>query len=201
VRFDLCVVDLGATEFLLAHQIGRGKTLSDVAELMMDLTFDVAGLVIVQKHGARRAGIGRGVIGRQFLHFQFDQVERPLGRLRVDRGHRRDRLAAIAYAAAGKRIFVHGDRKHTVSVGTIIAGNDRPDSLERARLGNIQPKDVAVTYGAPQNASDQGIGMVEIGIWGAPVTSNAINQRTAAGNSHCTRISSVKLPRGYLATR
>ena len=116
VRLDLRVVDLGATELFLAHQIGCGKTFVDIAELMMDFAFDVAGLVVVQKHGVRRArGIGR-VIGGKLLHFQFDQAKRPLGRLRVDRRHRRDRLAAIAYAAARQRIFVHGDGEHAVGV-------------------------------------------------------------------------------------
>ena len=134
VRLDLRVVDLGATELLLAHQIGRGKTLRDVAELMMDVAFEVAGFVVVQKHGIRRArSLGR-IIGGELRHFQFDQAESPLGGLRVDRGHRRDRLAAIAHAAARQRIFVHGDREHAVSVGTIIAGNDCPDAFEGARF-------------------------------------------------------------------
>ena len=73
----------------------------DIAEVLLDLPLEVAGLVVVQKHGVRRArSIGR-IIGGELRHFQFDQAESPLGCLRVDRGHRRDRLAAIAYAAAG----------------------------------------------------------------------------------------------------
>ena len=55
VRLDLCVIDLSATECLLTHQISFGKSLVDIAELMMDFAFDVAGFVVMQKHGTRRA--------------------------------------------------------------------------------------------------------------------------------------------------
>ena len=134
VRLDLCVVDLGATECLLTHQIGFGESLVDIAELMMDFAFDVAGFVVVQKHGIRRARSIRRVIGGKFLQLQVDQANGPLGGLCVDRGHRRDRLAAIADAAARQRIFIHGDGEHAVGVRAIIAGNDRDDALECACL-------------------------------------------------------------------
>ena len=142
VRLDLRVVDLGAAELLLAHQIGGGKTLRDIAERMMDVAFEIAGFVVVQQHGTRRARVLGRIIGGQFLHFEFDQVERPLGRLLVDRRHRRDRLAAIAHASARQRIFVHGDRQHAVGVIAVVAGDDRHHAFERARLGHVEPNDV-----------------------------------------------------------
>ena len=101
----------------------------------MNVAFDIAGLVVVQQHGVRRARRFRRIIGGQLLHLEFDQSERPLGRLRVDRGHRRHRLAAIAHAAARQRIFVHGDRQHAVGVRTVVAGDDRDHAVERAGLG------------------------------------------------------------------
>ncbi len=97
------------------------------------------------------------------LHLEFDQRQRALGRLRVDRGHRRDRLAAIAHAAARQRIFVHGDRQHAVSVRTIVAGDDRDHAVERSRLGDVEPDDIRVADRAAKDAADQRIGMIEIG--------------------------------------
>ena len=134
VRLDLRVVDLGAAEPLLAHQIGRGQTLADVAELVVDVAFDIAGLVVVQKHGVRRACRFRRVISGQFLDLELDQTECPFGRLGVDGGDRRHRLAPVAHAATGQRIFVHGDRQHAVSVRAVVAGDDRDDAIERAGL-------------------------------------------------------------------
>ena len=113
----------------------------------MDVAFEIAGLVVVQQHGTRRArGLGR-IIGGQFLHFEFDQPERALGGLSVNGRHCRDRFAAIAHAAARQRIFVHGDRQHAVSVRTVVAGDHRDHAVERARLGYVQSNDVAVTDG------------------------------------------------------
>ena len=129
VRLDLRVVDLGAIEPFLAHQIGVGEALADVAELMMDVAFEIARLVVVQQHGVRRARCFGRIIGRQLLHLEIDQRQRPLGRLRIDRRDRRDRLAAIAHAAARQRIFVHGDRQHAVSMRTVVAGDDRDHAV------------------------------------------------------------------------
>ena len=129
----------------------------------MHVALDIAGLVVVQQHGVRRARRFGRIIGGQFLHLEFDQAERALGRLRVDRRHRRDRLAAIAHAAARQRIFVHGDRQHAVSVRAVVAGDDRDHAVERARLGDVEPDDVGVAYRAAKDASDQRVGVVEIG--------------------------------------
>jgi hypothetical protein len=156
--------------------------LRDIAELVMDVAFEVAGLVIVQKHRIRRARGYGCIISGQFLHFEFDELERALGGLLINRRHRSDRLAAIAHATARQRIFVHGDRQHAVSVRTVIAGDDRRHAGKRARLGNVQPNDFSVADRAAQNAPDQSVGMVEIGgIAGAPGDLfHAIDQRNAA---------------------
>ena len=162
MRLDLRVVDLGAAEPLLAHQIGRGQTLADVAELIVDVAFDIAGLVVVQKYGVRRACRFRRVISGQFLDLELDQTECPFGRLGVDGGDRRHRLAPIAHAATGQRIFVHGDRQHAVSVRAVVAGDDRDDAIERAGLGDVEPEYVGMAERAAENASDERVGMVEI---------------------------------------
>ena len=72
VRLDLRVVDLGAAEALLLHQIGRGHALTDVAKLMMDLAFDIAGFVVVQKHSVRRTCRFGRVIGGELSYLQFN---------------------------------------------------------------------------------------------------------------------------------
>jgi hypothetical protein len=77
-------------------------------------------------------------------------------------------------------------------VRAIVASHDRKDSLKRARLGNIQPNDFSVADRAAENASDQSVGMVEIGgIAGASGDLfNAIDQRNAAARelAGCDRI-------------
>ena len=65
VRLDLRMIDLGAADRLLAHQIGRGEGRPPIAEFVMYLALDIAGLVVVQQRGARRARVRRGVIGGQ----------------------------------------------------------------------------------------------------------------------------------------
>ena len=162
MRLDLRMIDLGAAEALLAHQIGGSKTLADVAELIVNVAFDVAGLVVVQQDGVRHTGRVRCVISGQFLDLELDQSERPFGRLGVDRGHRRHGLAAIAHAAARHRIFVHGDRQHAVGVRAIVAGDDGDDAVERARLGDVEPEYVGVAHRTAEDASGQRVGMVEI---------------------------------------
>ena len=182
MRLDLRMVDFGAADLLLAHEIGRGKARAHVAERVMDFALEIARLVVVQQHGARRARRRRRVIGGQLLHLEFDQVERALGGLRVDRGHRGDRLAAIAHAPARERIFVHGDRQHAVSVRAVVAGHHREHAVERARLADVEPDDLAVADRAAEDAADQRVGMVEIGgIAGAAGDLlDAVDQRNAA---------------------
>ena len=64
MRLDLRMIDLGAVEQFLAHQIGGGKTLRDIAKLVMDVALDIAGFVVVQKHRIGRSRrLGRIVSG------------------------------------------------------------------------------------------------------------------------------------------
>ena len=158
MRFDLGVIDLGAVETVLAHQIGRGEPGVEIAEFMVDLALDIAGLVVVQQHGVRRAGGFRIVVGRQLAQLEFDQIDRALRRFGVDRRHRGDRLAAIAHPAARQRIFVHGDRQHAVGDRAILAGDHRDDAVERERLADVDADNVAVADRTAQDAADQSPG-------------------------------------------
>lgn len=162
MRLDLRVIDLGAAETFLTHQIGSGKTLADIAELVMNVTFNVAGLVIVQKHGVRRARRFGRIIGGQLLRLEFDQCESPLGRLLIDRGHRRHRLAAIAHAATGEGIFVHGDREYAVGVRAVVAGHNCDHAIQRPGLAYIEPDDVGMAERAAEDASNESVAVVKI---------------------------------------
>ena len=78
------------------------------------------------------------------------------------RRHCRDRLAAVAHPLARQRILVHGNRQDTVGVRAIVAGHDGYHAVERARLRDVEPDDLAVAYRAAQNAADQRVGMIEV---------------------------------------
>ena len=86
VRLDLPMVDLGAAEASprapdrLRRSPGR-----DIAELVMDLALDIAGLVVVQ-HAWRRARALSAACNRPAVRAPpVDQVQRALGGLGVDR--------------------------------------------------------------------------------------------------------------------
>ena len=183
MRLDLRVVDLGAAESALrAPDRLRQNLAATSPNAWWTSRSRLPGLSSCSSTApGARASAGR-VIGRQLLDFEFDQRERPLGGLLVDRRHRRDRLAAIAHAPARQRIFVHGDRQHAVGVRAVVAGDDRHHALERARLGHVEPNDVAVADRAAQDAPDQRVGVVEVGgvAGAAGDLVDAVDQRHAA---------------------
>jgi hypothetical protein len=54
-------------------------------------------------------------------------------------------------------------------MGTILAGNDRENAFECTGFGHIETGYLAMADGTSENASDQGIGVVEIRrVAGAP---------------------------------
>src|SRR5262249_2642968 len=104
-----------------------------------------------------------------------------LGRFCVDCRHCRDWLPAIAYATASQRVFIHCDWENTVGVRAIIARNDRDDSIKCTCLRDVQLENFTVTYWTSEDASDQGIVVIEVSsISGTPGDFiNSINQRSA----------------------
>ena len=184
MRLDLRVIELGATDRFLAHQIGRCETCRNVAELVVHLAFDVAGLVGVQQHRVGTARSRRRVVSGQLPHFEFDQVQRARRDGVVSRRHSRDRLSAIAHPLTRQRMLVHGHGQYPVGVGTVCAGHHGDDPVERARLGNIETKDLAVAHWTSKNAADQGVGMFEIcRVMRAPGDLlNAVDERQAAAS-------------------
>ena len=59
VHLHLVLADLGAVVGALAHQIGLGEALRDVAELEQHVALEIAGLLLVQLHGAGRERVLR----------------------------------------------------------------------------------------------------------------------------------------------
>ena len=163
VRFDLRVVDLRACHAMFADEIGRRKSGVEVAEIVVHFAFDVAGLFVVQQRGVRRARVLRFEIGRQFLEFDLDEIERALRGFLVDGRHRGDRFAAIAHALARQRIFVHRDRQHAVSETAVGAGDDCGDAIERARFRHVDTDDLGMRDRRPKDAADERAVAVEIG--------------------------------------
>ena len=162
VRLDLGVIDLGAAEGRFANEIGRGELLAHIAELVVHLAFEIARLVVVQQRRPGGTRFLRRIIGRELADLELDQLQRVFGGLAIDRGHGRDRLAAVAHPLAGQRVFVHGDRQDAVGVRAVVAGDDGRDARQRPRLRHVEPNDLAVTHRAAENPTDQGIGVFEI---------------------------------------
>ena len=191
MRLDLGMIDLGAADRLLAHQVGLGKTFLPVAEVVMHFAFEIAGLVVVQQRRAGGARVFRGVIGRQLAQLEVDEGDRALGGLRIHGGDRRKRFAAVAHALARHRIFIHRDRKHAVGERAILAGDHREHAVERARLGDVEAQDFAVAHRAAQDAADEGAGVIEIGgvERAAGDLLDAIDQRHTVARNLCVRAS------------
>src|SRR5271169_1998296 len=156
------MIDLGARNGFLANEIGRGEPLMHIAELVMNLPFEVAGLVVVQQRRARSTRLRGCVIGRKLVHLELNQLERTLGGVRINCSDRRDRLAAVAHPLARQRIFVHGNGQYAVGIWAVVSRDHADDTFEGPRLGNIEPDYFAVTYRAAENPTDQSVDMFQI---------------------------------------
>ncbi len=122
MQFHLRMIDFGAVDRRLAHQIGRCEACGDIAKDVVYRALDVAWLVVVQERGVRCARVLGCVVGRQRAHLEFYQFERACRGSRVDRRNRRYGLADVAHFVACQRIFIHGDRQHAIGVRAIGAG-------------------------------------------------------------------------------
>ena len=167
---------------VFAHKIGPREACRQVAERVMDFALEIARLVVVKKHsvgGTRRV---RAVTGRKLTHLEFDEVQRSLRGRGVDGGYCGDRFATVTHAAARERVFIHGDRQHAVGVRTVFASQHCENAVERTGVRDIEPDDLAVTHRTAKDASDQRIGMVEIGRIGraAGHLLHAVDQRNTA---------------------
>jgi len=152
VHLHLVLADLGAIVGRLAHQVGAGERLLDIAKLEEDIAFEIAGLLGVQQYRAGRRRLGSGEIGRQLLHLHLDERERRLGGGVVDGGDSRDRLAAIAYLVARQRMLGARDRQHAEGLVALGAGNDRLDARKLQRFRYVDVDDHGMRIGAAVNA-------------------------------------------------
>ena len=163
IELDLAVRDLGAVEFALHHEVGRGKASVDVAEILLDAALDVAGLVVVQPHGilgARRFGVE---VGRQRLDLDLDRGQRRLGGVDIVGGDGEQRLAAVAHAVARQRPLVLRDRDHAVGGREVLPGDDRAHAGDGERARGVDAADDAVRDRAAADAADQRAGEGQVG--------------------------------------
>ena len=182
VRLDLRMVDFRAADAVLAHKVGPREARRNIAEGMMDFAFEVARLVVMKQHCVRRTRRGGAVIGRKLTHLEYDELEGTLCGHGVDGGNRGDRFATVPHAPARKRVFIHGDRQHTIGVKTVIAGQHRENAVECTGLCNVEPDNLAVAHRTAKDAPDQRIGMGEIGRIGGAAGHflHAVDQRNTA---------------------
>ena len=181
VELDLAVRELGALVVALEHQVGGRQARIDVAEVLLDRALDVARPVVVQQHGAlgaRRVGIE---VGRQRVDLDHHRRQRSLGRALVVGGHRVERLAAVAHAAARERPLVLRDRDHAVGRGEVLAGDDGAHARQRQRGRGVDAADDAVRDGAAPDAADERAGAGQVGgvARAAADLLDAIDQRPA----------------------
>ena len=140
VHLHLVLADLGAVIGALAHQVGLREALLDAAQFEQHVALDIAGLLLVQLHGARRQRVFRCVIGRQFAHGELDAAQRlARGRVVVG-GDRRHRLAAVAHLVARQRVFAARDRQHAERLVAIGAGDHRAHAGQLQRLRSRRPR-------------------------------------------------------------
>ena len=81
-------------ESVFANQIGLGETFFNIAKFQRDLLVDVAAVAVFVN--ARLLDQQRFINGRdrgQALIFDFDEIHRVEGRVFIDSGHGRDRVA------------------------------------------------------------------------------------------------------------
>ena len=139
-------------EDVLAHEVGARERGVDITELQRDVLVDVGPVaVLVDAH----LGMGERRFDRhecrQGLVVDLDQLTRALGRLFVDGGHRRDRVADHPDLLHTERFLVLGHGQdaelHAREIG---ARDDAEDTRQRARPRRVDPRDARVGMGAAQ---------------------------------------------------
>ena len=163
VHLHLVLAHLGAVVGAFAHQVGRGKSRRDVAELEQHVALEILRLSVVNGDGVRRHRFARRVIGRQLAHLQLDAPQRFLRGRVVDRRNRRDRLAAIAHLVARQRMLAARDRQHAEGLVAVGAGDDRLHARQLRRLRDIDFEDFGVRIGTAKDAPGQHSRRDEIG--------------------------------------
>ena len=163
IELDLAVRHLGIGGAALQHQVGRREAAVDVAEILLHLALDVAGLVVVQQHRVLGARIGSAEVRGQRLEIEHDRAQCRLGGGLVDGGHRGHRLAAVAHLVARQWPLVLRDRDHTIGCGEVLAGDHRAHARDRACRRGVDGADQGVRHRAAQDATDQRLAEGQVG--------------------------------------
>ena len=163
VEFDLAVRDLGAFIAAFEHQVGAGEAGFDIAELLLDLSLQVAGPVVVQQHRAFCPGLGRAEKGRQRIEHDLDRGQRGARRGFVAGGYGEQRFAAIAHLAARQRPFVLRDRNDAVRRAEFLARDHGADTGNRERTAGVDRADEGMGDRAATDQADQGLAHGQVG--------------------------------------
>ena len=157
------LVDLGVVITRLAHEVGASKPAVHVAEHVIDLALDIAGLVEVQWHGVERARRRSIKVGRPRLEVDFDGVQGGARHHRVDGGDRGDRFAPITDTPARQRKLVLGDGNHPVGHVAVIARDHCTHPGQRTSAGSVDAPNLAMGNGAAQDHGDERAGRGQVG--------------------------------------
>ena len=100
----------------------------------------------------RPLGIGQR---RQHLVLDDDRLQRPPAGLGMVRGDRGDRLADVAHDVAGEDRLVAADQPVGRFAGHIVGGDDRRDTVDLPRRGDVDAHDPGVGMRRPQRGAPQ----------------------------------------------
>ena len=147
VRLHCGVGHFISNEPRLGNVISFGEALLGIAKNVVIVFFDVVRLVVVDEIGFRFHRFFGIKVGRQYLVFDIDQLQRLLGRGFIHRSYAGDVVAHVADFIYGERMLIMADRKNSVGVRRIFAGSDRDDSVQFLSAGGVNTLNAGVRVG------------------------------------------------------
>ncbi len=183
VRFDIGLVHGGGLELVLDHDIGRGKTRVEVADLEFQPLRDVGGparrrLDPARDHVGEQQRRIRGHRGidvddmRQDFVLHVDQRARRRGNGIADRSHRGDRMTFVQHLLTRHDVARHVPEIHRHPFGADIfeillrevgRGDHRAHAGQRRGAAGIDGDDAGMGMRGAEDLAHQGAGHLHVG--------------------------------------
>ena len=175
MRLDVALMRLLGLEGAFDDKIGLAETGLDIAVTVLSALGDVGRLAGLGLDALREYAVvqdGRSILHRfidvghmrQHLVVHLDQLQRLLGRAGIDRGDRSHRMAIVERLFARHAVVqnvIHGGIA-IGEIGQVGRSDHRLHTGELLRLRRVDLSDRGVGVRAPENASDQLAGHVEV---------------------------------------
>ena len=138
-------------EQVLAHEIGRGEGLLDVAELQVDQLLEVAAVAVGMNPRLGMCDrVQRVSDGTERLVLHGDQVQRGGRDLLAHGGDAGDGIAHESGLVQGQGVLVLAHREDAEGDRQVLAGQDGLYAGERQCPGRVDANDARVRMRAPQ---------------------------------------------------